>query len=180
MGGARVGAARQWAWSFGGGAEPGGRRRLAELGPLARARRLRKGGAGRPARVGGSQLRPGLLYVCSGNVEACASCLTTFCHSDLQFSYHNFDRSRHDDDDIRGCAVLDLASLQWVAMQCETQLDWICKIPRGWVGWCWETGKGVKGGGVGNPGEGLLSLQRLCPCCRRRHRRAGARCQPTR
>uniref|UniRef100_A0A452UNZ5 Mannose receptor C type 2 n=1 Tax=Ursus maritimus TaxID=29073 RepID=A0A452UNZ5_URSMA len=49
----------------------------------------------------------------------------------LGFSYHNFDRSRHDDDDIRGCAVLDLASLQWVAMQCETQLDWICKIPRG-------------------------------------------------
>ncbi|XP_057629309.1 C-type mannose receptor 2 isoform X2 [Chionomys nivalis] len=49
----------------------------------------------------------------------------------LGFSYHNFDRSRHDDDDIRGCAVLDLASLQWVAMQCQTQLDWICKIPRG-------------------------------------------------
>ncbi|KAF6091969.1 hypothetical protein HJG60_000137 [Phyllostomus discolor] len=49
----------------------------------------------------------------------------------LGFSYHNFDRSRHDDDDIRGCAVLDLASLQWVALQCETQLDWICKIPRG-------------------------------------------------
>lgn len=49
----------------------------------------------------------------------------------LGFSYHNFDRSRHDDDDIRGCAVLDLASLQWVAMQCDTQLDWICKIPRG-------------------------------------------------
>ncbi|XP_032332194.1 LOW QUALITY PROTEIN: C-type mannose receptor 2-like, partial [Camelus ferus] len=48
----------------------------------------------------------------------------------LGFSYHNFDRSRHDDD-IRGCAVLDLASLQWVALQCETQLDWICKIPRG-------------------------------------------------
>lgn len=51
----------------------------------------------------------------------------------LGFSYHNFARSQHDDDDIRGCAVLDLASLQWVAMQCQTQLDWICKIPRGWM-----------------------------------------------
>ncbi|XP_068932327.1 C-type mannose receptor 2 isoform X1 [Petaurus breviceps papuanus] len=49
----------------------------------------------------------------------------------LGYSYHNFDRSRHDDDDIRSCAVLDLASLQWVAMQCETQLDWICKLPKG-------------------------------------------------
>lgn len=87
-------------------------------------------GVGCPARVGGSQLRLGHLYVCSGDAEN----LTTFSYSDLQFSYHNFDRSRHDDDDIRGCAVLDLASLQWVAMQCETQLDWICKIPRGWVG----------------------------------------------
>lgn len=53
----------------------------------------------------------------------------------FQFSYHNFDRSQHADDDIRGCAVLDLASLQWVAMECRTQLDWICKIPRGWM---WE------------------------------------------
>lgn len=91
-----------------------------------------------------------------------------------QFSYHNFDRSRHDDDDIRGCAVLDLASLQWVAMQCETQLDWICKIPRGWVGRRWRSGHGTKGGGGGGPGEGHLSLQRLCPCCPHRRGRAGA------
>uniref|UniRef100_A0A8C0IKA8 C-type mannose receptor 2 n=1 Tax=Chelonoidis abingdonii TaxID=106734 RepID=A0A8C0IKA8_CHEAB len=49
----------------------------------------------------------------------------------LGFFYHNFDRSNHDDDDIRNCAVLDLASLQWMPMQCESQLDWICKLPKG-------------------------------------------------
>lgn len=32
--------------------------------------------------------------------------------------------------------MLDLASLQWMPMQCEAQLDWICKLPKG-------TGKGV-------------------------------------
>lgn len=48
-----------------------------------------------------------------------------------QFFYHNFDRSNYDDDDIRNCAVLDLASLQWMPMQCEAQLDWICKLPKG-------------------------------------------------
>uniref|UniRef100_A0A8C8VHM8 Mannose receptor C type 2 n=1 Tax=Pelusios castaneus TaxID=367368 RepID=A0A8C8VHM8_9SAUR len=49
----------------------------------------------------------------------------------LGFSYHNFDRSNHDDDDIRNCAVLDLASLQWKPMQCDSHLDWICKLPKG-------------------------------------------------
>uniref|UniRef100_A0A8B9EAP9 C-type mannose receptor 2 n=1 Tax=Anser cygnoides TaxID=8845 RepID=A0A8B9EAP9_ANSCY len=49
----------------------------------------------------------------------------------LGFFYHNFDRSNYDDDDIRNCAVLDLASLQWMPMQCEAQLDWICKLPKG-------------------------------------------------
>uniref|UniRef100_A0A8C3S4D6 C-type mannose receptor 2 n=1 Tax=Chelydra serpentina TaxID=8475 RepID=A0A8C3S4D6_CHESE len=49
----------------------------------------------------------------------------------LGFFYHNFDRSNHDDDDIRNCAVLDLASLQWMPMQCDSQLDWICKLPKG-------------------------------------------------
>uniref|UniRef100_A0ABM5GR70 C-type mannose receptor 2 isoform X1 n=1 Tax=Pogona vitticeps TaxID=103695 RepID=A0ABM5GR70_9SAUR len=49
----------------------------------------------------------------------------------LGFSYHNFDRSNHDDDDIRNCVALDLASLQWVPLQCEAQLDWICKVPKG-------------------------------------------------
>uniref|UniRef100_K7FQV1 C-type mannose receptor 2 n=1 Tax=Pelodiscus sinensis TaxID=13735 RepID=K7FQV1_PELSI len=48
----------------------------------------------------------------------------------LGFFYHNFDRSNHDDDDIRNCAVLDLASLQWMPMQCDSQLDWICKLPK--------------------------------------------------
>ncbi|XP_064329672.1 C-type mannose receptor 2 [Phalacrocorax carbo] len=49
----------------------------------------------------------------------------------LGFFYRNFDRSNYDDDDIRTCAVLDLASLQWMPMQCEAQLDWICKLPKG-------------------------------------------------
>lgn len=48
-----------------------------------------------------------------------------------QFYYHNFDHSNHDDDDIRNCVVLDLASLQWMPLQCESQLDWICKVPKG-------------------------------------------------
>ncbi|OCT62260.1 C-type mannose receptor 2 isoform X2 [Xenopus laevis] len=47
------------------------------------------------------------------------------------YSYHNFDRSNHDDDDIRRCVVLDLSSLQWVALECESQMDWICKLPKG-------------------------------------------------
>ncbi|XP_039204111.1 C-type mannose receptor 2 isoform X1 [Crotalus tigris] len=47
------------------------------------------------------------------------------------FSYHNFDRSNHDDDDIRNCVALNFASLQWVPLQCEIKLDWICKLPKG-------------------------------------------------
>ncbi|XP_063816089.1 C-type mannose receptor 2 [Pseudophryne corroboree] len=47
------------------------------------------------------------------------------------YSYHNFDRSNQDDDDIRRCVVLDLSSLQWVALECESQMDWICKLPKG-------------------------------------------------
>lgn len=103
-----------------------------------------------------------------GMGAACVSCLRTLSHSDLrlQFSYHNFDRSRHDDDDIRGCAVLDLASLQWVAMQCETQLDWICKIPRGWVGVVLGDGMGQRAAGPGPrggspfPASSLFTLSR--------------------
>ncbi|KAM5136029.1 C-type mannose receptor 2 [Mantella aurantiaca] len=47
------------------------------------------------------------------------------------YSYHNFDRSYQDDDDIRRCVVLDLSSLQWVAIECDSQMDWICKLPKG-------------------------------------------------
>ncbi|XP_061444611.1 C-type mannose receptor 2 isoform X2 [Rhineura floridana] len=49
----------------------------------------------------------------------------------LGFSYHNFDRSNHDDDDIRNCVALDLASFQWMHLQCDARLDWICKLPKG-------------------------------------------------
>ncbi|XP_073463770.1 C-type mannose receptor 2 [Aquarana catesbeiana] len=47
------------------------------------------------------------------------------------YSYHNFDRSYQDNDDIRRCVVLDLSSLQWVAIECDSQMDWICKLPKG-------------------------------------------------
>ncbi|KAJ8284375.1 hypothetical protein COCON_G00032250 [Conger conger] len=48
----------------------------------------------------------------------------------LGFSYHNFGRSSYEQD-IGQCAVADLGTTQWSAMQCETELDWICKIPKG-------------------------------------------------
>ncbi|KAM3922534.1 C-type mannose receptor 2 isoform 1-T1 [Leptodactylus fuscus] len=47
------------------------------------------------------------------------------------YVYHNFDRSNQDNDDIRRCAVLDISSLQWVALECESKTDWICKLPKG-------------------------------------------------
>ncbi|XP_068118077.1 C-type mannose receptor 2 isoform X2 [Hyperolius riggenbachi] len=47
------------------------------------------------------------------------------------YSYHNFGRSYQDHDDIRRCAVLDLSSLQWVATECDLQIDWVCKLPKG-------------------------------------------------
>ncbi|XP_066554682.1 C-type mannose receptor 2 [Amia ocellicauda] len=46
------------------------------------------------------------------------------------YSYHNFGRYYYEYDN-RQCAVADLGTMQWLAMQCETELDWICKIPKG-------------------------------------------------
>ncbi|KAG2460758.1 MRC2 protein, partial [Polypterus senegalus] len=46
----------------------------------------------------------------------------------LGFAYHNF--GRHYEYDIRQCAVTDLGTMQWLPMQCESELDWICKIPK--------------------------------------------------
>lgn len=66
-----------------------------------------------------------------GKIRRWWKCPTPPISLDPQFFYHNFDRSNYDDDDIRTCAVLDLASLQWMPMQCEAQLDWICKLPKG-------------------------------------------------
>lgn len=66
-----------------------------------------------------------------GQIRRWWKCPTPPVSLDPQFFYHNFDRSNYDDDDIRTCAVLDLASLQWMPMQCEAQLDWICKLPKG-------------------------------------------------
>ncbi|MBN3312067.1 MRC2 protein, partial [Atractosteus spatula] len=48
----------------------------------------------------------------------------------LGYSYHNFGRYYYEYD-IRQCAVADLGTMQWLAMQCESELDWICKIPKG-------------------------------------------------
>ncbi|KAI1896444.1 hypothetical protein AGOR_G00094860 [Albula goreensis] len=50
----------------------------------------------------------------------------------LAYSYHNFGRYYYEYD-IRQCAVADLGTMQWLAMQCESELDWICKIPKGAV-----------------------------------------------
>lgn len=65
------------------------------------------------------------------HIWRCWKCPTLPISLDPQFFYHNFDRSNYDDDDIRTCTVLDLSSLRWVPMQCEAQLDWICKLPKG-------------------------------------------------
>ncbi|XP_059811722.1 C-type mannose receptor 2 isoform X1 [Hypanus sabinus] len=47
------------------------------------------------------------------------------------YSYNNFGRDTYDDDNIRRCAVTDIAASLWRSVRCEIQLDWICKIRKG-------------------------------------------------
>lgn len=47
-----------------------------------------------------------------------------------QFTYQNFGRS---DYNFRQCAAVDLGTMTWLAMQCDVELDWICKIPKGTI-----------------------------------------------
>ncbi|GCC32490.1 hypothetical protein chiPu_0010951, partial [Chiloscyllium punctatum] len=49
------------------------------------------------------------------------------------YSYNNFGRDVYEDDSIRRCGVIDIASSLWRAVRCENQLDWICKIRKGAV-----------------------------------------------
>ncbi|KAM4531180.1 C-type mannose receptor 2 [Odontesthes bonariensis] len=48
----------------------------------------------------------------------------------LALTYQNFGRYYYN---IRQCAAADLGTMTWLAMHCESELDWICKIPRGSV-----------------------------------------------
>ncbi|XP_043530575.1 C-type mannose receptor 2-like [Chiloscyllium plagiosum] len=49
------------------------------------------------------------------------------------YSYNNFGRDVYEDDSVRRCGVIDIASSLWRAVRCENQLDWICKIRKGAV-----------------------------------------------
>ncbi|XP_044188034.1 C-type mannose receptor 2 [Thunnus albacares] len=46
----------------------------------------------------------------------------------LAVTYQNFGRYYYN---IRQCAAADLSTMTWLAMHCDSELDWICKIPRG-------------------------------------------------
>uniref|UniRef100_A0A665USI8 Mannose receptor, C type 2 n=1 Tax=Echeneis naucrates TaxID=173247 RepID=A0A665USI8_ECHNA len=46
----------------------------------------------------------------------------------LAFTYQNFGRYYYN---IRQCAAADLGTMTWLAMHCDSELDWICKLPRG-------------------------------------------------
>ncbi|CAN9505425.1 unnamed protein product [Ophioblennius macclurei] len=48
----------------------------------------------------------------------------------LALTYQNFGRDLYN---IRQCAAADLSTMRWLAMHCESELDFICKIPRGSV-----------------------------------------------
>ncbi|KAM4717477.1 C-type mannose receptor 2 [Anableps anableps] len=48
----------------------------------------------------------------------------------LPLTYLNFGRYNYN---IRQCAAADLGTMTWLAMHCDFELDWICKIPRGSV-----------------------------------------------